>query len=387
MIKISKRTVEALEPQDRDVDHYDEDLKGFGVRVRPSGRRTYFVMMRHRCVMRRFTIGSHGAVTAEAARLKAKQIISDLAIDKNPTEVEEAVRNSVTVRSLGERFIAEYIPYHLKPSTQGEYKRCVEIFINPEIGTMKLVSVERTDIAKIHHQLRHIPYQANRVLGVLSTMFNLAESWSLRPQFSNPCRGLKKYKEKKRERFLNREELRRLGDALRTEEEFAPQAVACIRLLLLTGCRLGEIQTLKWAYLDLETCLAFLPDSKTGRKTLYLGSVAVKLLKSIPRRKNNPYVIRGDIEGQHLTDMQKPWRRIRKLADLPDVRIHDLRHTFASSGVALGQGLPIIGRLLGHTQPQTTARYAHLSATPALEVADRISENLATHIDWKAGGK
>jgi integrase len=383
VIKISKRTVEALEPQDRDVDHYDEDLKGFGVRVRPSGRRTYFVMMRHRCVMRRFTIGSHGAVTAEAARLKAKQIISDLAIDKNPTEVEEAVRNSVTVRSLGERFIAEYIPYHLKPSTQGEYKRCVEIFINPEIGTMKLVSVERADIAKIHHQLRHIPYQANRVLGVLSIMFNLAEGWSLRPQFSNLCRGVKKYKEKKRERLLSREELRRLGEALRIEEEFAPQAVACIRLLLLTGCRLDEIQTLRWSYLDLDTCLAFLPDSKTGRKTLYLGSVAVKLLKSIPRRKNNPYVITGDIEGQHLTDMQKPWRRIRRLADLPDVRIHDLRHTFASSGVALGQGLPIIGRLLGHTQPQTTARYAHLAATPALEVADKISESLAAHIQWE----
>jgi integrase len=383
MIKISKRTVEALEPQEKDVDHYDDDLKGFGIRVRPSGRRTYFVMMRHKCVMRRFTIGSHGAVTAEAARLKAKQIISDLAIDKNPTEVEDTVRNSVTVRSLGDRFIDEYIPCHLKPSTQGEYKRCVEIFINPEIGTMKLVSVERTDIAKIHHQLRHIPYQANRVLGVISTMFNLAESWGLRPQFSNPCRGVKKFKEKKRERFLNREELRRLGEALRIEEEFAPSAVACIRLLLLTGCRLGEIQTLKWSYLDLDTCLAFLPDSKTGRKTLYLGSVAVKLIKSIPRRNNNPYVIAGDIEGQHLTDMQKPWRRIRKLADLPDVRIHDLRHTFASSGVALGQGLPIIGRLLGHTQPQTTARYAHLAASPALEVADKISESLAGSIDWK----
>jgi integrase len=383
MIKISKRTVEALEPQDRDVDHYDEDLKGFGVRVRPSGRRTYFVMMRHRCIMRRFTIGSHGAVTAEAARLKAKQIISDLAIDKNPTEVEDAVRNSVTVRSLGDRFIDEYVPCHLKPSTQGEYKRCVEIFINPEIGTMKLVSVERTDIAKIHHQLRHIPYQANRVLGVLSIMFNLAESWGLRPQFSNPCRGVKKFKERKRERFLNREELRRLGEALRIEEEFARSAVACIRLLLLTGCRLGEIQTLKWTYLDLDTCLAFLPDSKTGRKTLYLGSLAVKLLKSIPRRKNNPYVIIGEVEGQYLTDMRKPWRRIRKLADLPDVRIHDLRHTFASSGVALGQGLPIIGRLLGHTQPQTTARYAHLAAAPALEVADKISKNLSDLLEWK----
>ena len=383
MIKISKRIVEALEVQDRDVDHFDEDLKGFGVRVRPSGRKTYFVMMRHKCVMRRFTIGSHGAVTAEAARLKAKQIISDLAIDKNPTAEQEAVRNSVTVRSLGERFINEYVPSHLKPSTAGEYKRCVEIFINPEIGTMKLVSVERTDIAKIHHQLRHIPYQANRVLGVLSIMFNLAESWNLRPAFTNPCRGVRKYKEKKRERFLSREELGRLGEALRIEEEFAPSAVACIRLLLLTGCRLGEIQTLKWSYLDLDTCLAFLPDSKTGRKTLYLGSVAVKLLRTIPRRRDNPYVVTGDVEGQHLTDMQKPWRRIRRLAELPDVRIHDLRHTFASSGVALGQGLPIIGKLLGHSQPQTTARYAHLAASPALEVADKISENLAELIEWK----
>jgi integrase len=383
MIKISKRIVEALEVQDRDVDHFDEDLKGFGVRVRPSGRKTYFVMMRHKCVMRRFTIGSHGAVTAEAARLKAKQIISDLAIDKNPTSEQDAVRNSVTVRSLGERFTDEYVPCHLKPSTAGEYKRCVEIFINPEIGTMKLVSVERTDIAKIHHQLRHIPYQANRVLGVLSIMFNLAESWNLRPAFTNPCRGVRKYKEKKRERFLSREELGRLGEALRIEEELAPSAVACIRLLLLTGCRLGEIQTLKWSYLDLDTCLAFLPDSKTGRKTLYLGSVAVRLLRTIPRRRDNPYVVTGDVEGQHLTDMQKPWRRIRRLAELPDVRIHDLRHTFASSGVELGQGLPIIGKLLGHSQPQTTARYAHLAASPALEVADKISENLADLIEWK----
>jgi integrase len=383
MIKISKRIVEALEVQDRDVDHFDEDLKGFGVRVRPSGRKTYFVMMRHKCVMRRFTIGSHGAVTAEAARLKAKQIISDLAIDKKPTAEQDAVRNSVTVRSLGERFIDEYVPCHLKSSTAAEYKRCVEIFINPEIGTMKLVSVERTDIAKVHHQLRHIPYQANRVLGVLSIMFNLAESWNLRTAFTNPCRGVKKYKEKKRERFLSREELGRLGEALRIEEEFAPSAVACIRLLLLTGCRLGEIQTLKWSYLDLDTCLAFFPDSKTGRKTLYLGSVAVKLLRSIPRRRDNPYVITGDVEGQHLTDMQKPWRRIRKLAELPDVRIHDLMHTFASSGVALGQGLPIIGKLLGHSQPQTTARYAHLAASPALEVADKISESLADLIEWK----
>jgi integrase len=384
MIKISKRTVEALQPSDRDVDYYDEDLKGFGVRVRPSGRKTYFVMMRHKYVMRRFTVGSHGAVAPEQARLKAKQIISDLAIDKNPTAEMEALRNAITVKSLGERFLEEYVPIHCKPSTQGEYKRCVEFFINPEIGTMRLVSVERTDIAKLHHQLRHIPYQANRVLGVLSVMFSQAENWNLRPIASNPCRGVKKYKETKRERYLNKEELRRLGHALRVEEEFAPSAVACVRLLLLTGCRLGEIQTLKWSFLDLDAHLAFLPDSKTGKKTLYLGAVAVQMLLGLPKIKDNPYVIPGDIEGQCLSDMQKPWRRIRRAAAIPDVRLHDLRHTFASSGVGLGQGLPIIGRLLGHSQPQTTARYAHLAADPTLAAADKISNNLAELMQIKS---
>ncbi len=380
MIKISRRTVESLEPTERDMDYYDEDLKGFGIRVRPSGRKTYFVMMRHKCVMRRFTVGTHGSVAPEQARLKAKQIISDLAIDKNPTAEVEALRNAITVKSLAERFLDEYIPIHCKSNTQSEYKRCVEIFINPEIGTMRLVSVERTDIAKLHHGLRRIPYQANRVLGVLSVMFSQAENWNLRPIASNPCRGVKKYKETKRERYLNKEELKRLGEALRIEEEFAPSAVACVRLLLLTGCRLGEIQTLKWSYLDLDAHLAFLPDSKTGKKTLYLGAVAIELFRSIPKIKDNPYVITGDIEGHYLSDMQKPWRRIRRAAGIPDVRLHDLRHTFASSGVGLGQGLPIIGRLLGHSQPQTTARYAHLAADPSLAAADEISANLANLI-------
>jgi integrase len=184
----------------------------------------------------------------------------------------------------------------------------------------------------------------------------------------------------------SRDKLGRLADGSRAEEEFAPSAVICIRLLLLTVCRLGEIQTVKWSYLDLDTCLAFHPDFKTGRKSLYLGSVAMKLLRSIPRRRDNPCVITGDVEGQQLTDMQKSWRSIRKLAELPDVRIHDLRHTFASNGVELGQGLPIIGKLLGHTQPQTTVRYAHLVAAPVLEVADKISENPATFIEWKNAG-
>ena len=153
-----------------------------------------------------------------------------------------------------------------------------------------------------------------------------------------------------------------------------PSAVACFRLLILTGCRLSEIQTLCWEYV--RDRMIYLPDSKTGKKTIYLGLPALQVLETVSRAPGNPYVITGRMESQYLTDLQKPWRRIRAAAGLDDVRIHDLRHTFASNGVALGQGLPIIGKLLGHSQAQTTARYAHLAADPALAAADQISTQI-----------
>jgi integrase len=212
-------------------------------------------------------------------------------------------------------------------------------------------------------------------------MFAQAESWNLREAFSNPCRGVKKFKEKKRERFLSSDELTRLGAALNIEELEAPSAVTCIRLLIFTGCRLSEIQKLKSSYIDLKSKMILLPDSNTGKKTIYLGQAAIEELQRTRRIVGNPYVIVGNIHGQYLSDMQKSWRRIRTAAELGDVRIHDLRHTFASDGVAMGQGLPIIGKLLGHSQSQTTARYAHLAADPAIEVEDKISERLANSLN------
>ena len=379
-IRISKRVVDSLEPGSTDLDFFDDDLKGFGVRVRTSGRKSYFVLMRHHGVLKQFTIGPHGAITTELARIKAKEIIAQLAVGNNPSEAKDSIRQSITVRSLCERFLAEYVPFHCKASTAKECERCVRLFIIPEIGTTKIVSVVRTDITVLHHQLRKIPYQANRTLGVLSVMFAQAESWNLREAFSNPCRGVKKFKEKRRERFLSSEELARLGTALLAEEKEAPSAVTCIRLLIVTGCRLSEIQKVKWNYVDLKSKMILLPDSKTGKKTIYLGQAAIEEFQRTPKISRNPFVITGNIDGQYLSDMQKPWRRIRKAADLEDVRIHDLRHTFASHGVAMGQGLPIIGKLLGHSQSQTTARYAHLAADPAIEVADKISERLANSL-------
>lgn len=225
--------------------------------------------------------------------------------------------------------------------------------------------------------MKSTPYQANRTLGVLSIMFTVAHTWGIHTDGVNPCWKVKRYKEEKRERYLTAEELARLGEVLR-ESNAEHEAVNCIQLLLLTGCRLSEIQKLKWAYVDLDAGVLRLPDSKSGAKLVSIGQAAADVFKGIPRIEGNPYVITGQVEGQHLTDMQRPWRRLRKRAELPDVRIHDLRHSFASDALQLGEDLTMIGRLLGHSQVQTTARYAHLKTGPVRAAADKVANAIAT---------
>ena len=210
-------------------------------------------------------------------------------------------------------------------------------------------------------------------------MFNLAELWGLRPDGSNPCRHVKKFKEEKRERYLSADELARLGEVLRECEQEGLETQPTInlyRLLLLTGCRLSEIQTLKWDYVDFENAALHLPDSKSGSKTVHLGPPALKILIGIESIEGNPWVITGKLENTHLQEPQRPWRRIRARAGLDDVRIHDLRHTFASIAVSGGHGLPMIGKLLGHTQVQTTARYAHLATDPVKRAAADVSASI-----------
>lgn len=380
MPKLTKRIVDALKPETAEVVHWDDDLAGFGIRVRPSGRKSYIAKCRCRGRQIKMTIGTHGPMTVEQARTKARGIIADAKLGKDPSAEHSRMRKSPTMKEIGQRFLDEYVPTHCRPSTEREYRRSVELFINPEIGTRKVIDIERTDIAKLHHGLRNKPYQANRTLGVLSKMFNLAEIWGLRPDGSNPCRHVKKYKEEKRERFLSDEEYKRLGEALRkaeAEKTETRSAINAIWLLMLTGCRLNEIMTLKWAYVDLDAKELRLPDSKTGAKTVHLGLAAINRLKDIEKLEGNEFVIAGRKHGARLTDLQHPWRRIRKTAGLDDVRLHDLRHSFASRGLIVGEGLPMIGKLLGHSQIQTTARYAHLANDPIKSAADRIAEGIS----------
>ena len=377
MAKITKRTVDALVGQERERVVWDDDLKGFGVRVHPSGRRVYIVKTRFRGRVIKMTIGPHGAVTPSYARVRAAEIITDARAGKNPVGRNA---DAPTMIALGKRFLKEYVATHCKPSTAEEYRRSVKLFIDPRIGRYRVPDIQRSDIAALHHDMRDTPYQANRTLGVLSKMFNLAELWDLRPDGSNPCRHVKRFREEKRERFLSDIEYQRLGAALKEIEVDGTEtasAIAAVRLLMLTGCRLSEIQKLRWQHVDLGAGELRLPDTKTGAKVVYLGDPAIAVLERIDRRDGNPWVIAGRKPESHLTDLQHPWRRIRARADLDDVRIHDLRHSFASGGLLVGEGLPMIGKLLGHTQVQTTARYAHLASDPVKSAANRIASRIA----------
>ena len=318
-------------------------------------------------------------LTCEQARNRAIAILAAARNGEDPAAERDAGRKMITVRELAERFDREHIAIRVKASTAGEHRRNLRRFILPALGQLTVTGITRADVAKFHHNLRHIPYQANRCLEVVSKMFGYAEMWGLRPDGTNPRKHIRKYPEEKRERFLSAAELRRIGEVLREMEAEGVElasAILAARLLILTGCRLNEIMTLQWDHVDLEARALHLPDSKTGAKIVHLGQPVVELLQEALRIKGNPWVITGTLPDKRLSDLQPFWQRVRARAGVKDVRIHDLRHTFASTAVAAGQGLPMIGKLLGHTQVQTTARYAHLAAEPVKMAADAVAQNL-----------
>lgn len=387
MPKLTKRTVEAAEIKASEYFLWDDEVPGFGLRVLPSGRKGFVVQYRAGRRPRRISLGPCTVLTCEQARTRAITIIAAVRNGDDPAAKRDADREALTVAELAERFDREHIAVRLKESTAKGYRRMIEHVVLPALGRHRVTEVTRADIAKLHHDMRHIPYDANRCLEIVSKMFNLAEMWGLRPDGTNPRKHIKKYPEEKRERFLSAGELRRVGEVLREMEQEGIElasGIAAVRLLMLTGCRLGEIMRLKWDYVDLPGQALRLPDSKTGAKIVHLGQPAIEVLKAIDRVTDNPWVITGTLPDAPLYDLQPFWQRVRARAGLKDARIHDLRHTFASTAVAAGQGLPMIGKLLGHTQVQTTARYAHLAADPIKLAANHVSAEIAILLNGQA---
>lgn len=379
--KLTVRGVEAIKPGATDLIVWDSELAGFGCKVTPKGKRSYFLYYRTKeGQQRRPTIGVHGPMRPEAAREIARRWLADVAQGKDPSQARTQDRAAPTVRELCARYMAEHAETRKKDSSIRNDRRLIDAHVLPALGMKKVASVTRADVAALHHALRATPYEANRMLAMASKMFSLAERWGLRPDNSNPAKNIDRYREEKRERYLTSAEVARLWQVLNSDAAAAkasPAAVAAIKLLMLTGRRLNEVLGLKWAWVDLDAKVLRLPDTKNGALLVSLADAAVSVLAELKASgRDDTYVIAGQRKGAPLVNLQKPWRALRALAELDDVRIHDLRHTFASIGAGMGMSLHMLGRLLGHTQTATTSRYAHLAQDPVRTAADAIGAEL-----------
>ena len=363
----------------------DTEQPGFGVRCQ-SKAVVYFVRKYVRGQRHFETIGEHGTggLTATTARERASRIIMAIRDGLTPAERRAREKAMPTVTELADQWLEVHVDVHLKPGTQKFVRSTLKTKVIPQIGRVRVDQLQHAHVASMHRRHRTTPTAANRAVAIVSKLMSFAEREGHRPPGTNPARNVDRYPERKRECFLSIDDFAALGVALsarETRDRHSTFARAAIGMLLLSGMRLREVLQLRWTEVDLARGLLFLRDSKTGAKPVILGKHAIELLSTLPRQAQSPWVFPSSVDpAKPMYDLKKAWSTVTRLANLNGVRIHDLRHSFASVAAGSGGSLPMIGRLLGHTQTQTTARYAHLANDPARALADVASAKIAAAI-------
>jgi integrase len=427
MPRLTKRTVDSVKPESGDFFVWDTETRGFGLRVWPSGRKTFvfkYQLGGRAGTTKRYTIGDYGTFTPDDARREATRLRGIVARGESPTEQRAAKNAAVrakrmapTIADLAHDFLTDRRAKK-KRRTVEEYERLLNKDVLPVLGKAHVVDLTRAQVARLHLSMSDRPYLANRMLTILSAMLRFAELHGQRPPGTNPCAGIDPYPEHSRERYLTKEELKRLGNALTRAERVglppAPRptqkpknqknakhrpksagtptpanlyAVAALRFLVLTGWRESEALGLRWNQVDFARSLATLPDTKTGRSNRHLGAPALALLSELPRTEDSPFVFPGAKPGTHLVEIKRVWEAVRHAAGLHGVRLHDLRHSFASVGASGGLSLPMIGALLGHREVSTTQRYSHLADDPRKAAADRVAAEVAAMLAGDEAGR
>ncbi|MEP3014368.1 tyrosine-type recombinase/integrase [Roseibium polysiphoniae] len=409
MPKLSKRRIDAAKPGEQRIFLWDDTLKGFGLVVMPTGKKSFILQYRTlEGRSRRLTLGTYGALTPDQAKTMATKALAQIKQGLDPMEDRRAGREAPTINDMMERYIAEYVELHNRPTTQKHIKWIFEKVIRPKLGHLKVASIKRRDLVKVHTKLAKTPSKANHMLAYLSKAFNLAEIWGWREEQTNPVRLIKRYKENERDRYLTNEELTRLGRVLDEAEKIGlpwiikvkgkntrhlaknaetrrspvnPMAIKALRLLLMTGARLNEILSLEWRHVDFDVGTVALPGRKgNGRRAHPVSSAVMDILAALNDDRCSSYYVlpRESDPERHITRevMESVWQRVRHHAEIPDVRIHDLRHTVGTYAAQAGGNAFLISHLLRHSNVAITNRYVSADFDPIRLLSESIGQRI-----------
>jgi integrase len=395
--RLTDKLVRSLEPPvSGNRITYDSEVKGFGARVTARAARAFILNYRSGGRERRYTIGDCADWSTVAARNEARRLKREVDHGRDPMGERHRERTAPTVAALCDRYLAEHVDVHNKPRTRAECRRMVERIIKPSLGRLKVEALDREDVMRLHRGFKQTPRQANHAMAILSKMLNLAEAWRLRPDGTNPCRHVRRYPESQRERFLDADELARVGAALRemeAEGKVRSEVAACIRFLALVGCRLNEAVGLTWDAIDAKAGVWRLTDAKTGARIVPLGAPALALLAALPRTGDRVF---ATPTGRPITDdavvdawggrkagpkLRKARLGVRDRAGVSDARLHDLRHGVGTFAGAAGLNAFLVRDLLGHKTLAMTGRYVSKHVDPLRAAADAVSGQIAAALD------
>ena len=383
MPKLTKAIIDYSAPKEKNYIVWDTEIKGFGCQVLKSGNKKTYVFYYWSPLTKKkgyVKIGCHGNITVDFARNAAKKLAAAVAsgIDPKKEKEEKQVqeKQSILFRDFFEVFKEKHILVAYKDKGKNNMGYA-NLHILPYFGQRKLDEISSKDIRNFLDSLSHFPITANRSFALLSVAFKKAEDWEYLTPRSNPCTGVNKYKENKKQRFLSDAELKRLEESLIEQQKLQPASyctVNAIFMILYTGCRVSEILNLKWENVHLQDSYIHLPDTKTGEGARPLNQKAIDLLSSMTLKEGNPYVFYGKVPGQPVVEIKTAWKTILKRAGIKDFRIHDLRHSFASFALKKGVPLVHVSKLLGHRNIATTMRYAHLELEQLKESTNIVNQ-------------
>jgi integrase len=383
--RLTQAFVDAQEATGRDRIVFDSQVSGLGLRITPTGKKIFIAQAYVARRKRRITIGYSPDISLSRARLEAQQTLIAMRQGIDPTADRKArlrasAARTVTIRELSARWLTEFAIPKLKPRTVSDYRQLLDRHILPFLGNLTVAEIDHGQIERRHREMKSTPRRANYAISVLRALLSFAVKHGLRS--SNPAGGVKLYRENKRERFLSEAEFGAAADGISKAEAagtIGPFAATGLRLALFTGARSGEITSARWEFVDWERRLIRLPDSKNNQpRTIRLSDAAIEVLRATPHV--GAFIVAGQKRGSPYRNLTHAWTRVRKIAGLDDVRLHDLRHSFASLALSHGTPLFTVGKLLGHKDANSTQRYAHLAADTLTQANDQIGEAMQAAI-------